>query len=120
MDFKFLNQTLSSLYTLSKSNTRRNVEYRKIGKTELIMDIYLELKLLEFSGESYWNHTKILDGLYRRKGFPCRGDKQANALFDQALKYVQSKFVPMPGRRQNYSFALVEDQTGVTAKFLSH
>jgi hypothetical protein len=120
MNLKHLTQTFSNLYILSRQNSRRKVEYRRIGRTEVIMEIYLELKLLQFSGETYWNHSKVVDGLYRRTGFPCRGDDKAKELYEDALKYVESKFVPMPGRRQNYSFALVEDQTGVTAKFLSH
>lgn len=120
MNFQSLAKTLTSLYTISRYNARRNVEYRKIGRTELIMEIYLELKLLQFSGAPHWNHSKVQDGLYKRIGFPCRGDVQGKDLYNKALSYVQSKFVKLPGHRQNYSFDLVEDQTGVTAKFLKH
>lgn len=115
-----LTNTLSSLYSLSRYTPRRKVKYKKVGKTELIMEIYLELKLLEFSGDTYWNYSKVLDGIYRRKGFPCKSDKDTMDLFTVAINFVEGKFVPMLGRRRNFSFTLKEDDTGVTARFLTH
>jgi len=118
MNFKNLTQTLSTLYTTSRYTPRRKVEYRKIGKTELIMEIYFELKLLEFSGDTYWNYSKVLEGIYKRKGFPCKGDTLGTTLFVEAVNYIEAKFVPIPGRRPNYTFELKEDSTGVNGKFL--
>jgi hypothetical protein len=41
-------------------------------------------------------------------------------LFTIAINFVEGQFIPMPGRRRNFSFKLKEDNTGVTARFLTH
>lgn len=120
MNIQNIANKITSLYQLSRYNPRRHSQIRTIGKSELVMEIYLELKLLEFSGETYWNYTKVLDGLYRRIGFTFKDNIKVKTLFEEAIKYVENKFIPMPGRRRNFSFKLKEDNSGVTARFLTH
>jgi hypothetical protein len=86
--------------------TRRVASTIELTTVELEDYIRKTIFLLEYSGQKYFNCSKVLTELVETQGFPDTKNKEEMRLFKDVFQKVAKSYETYPNHMNNYSFRL--------------